>query len=55
MSASEFDSRFFHLDRHADVAVATFLPAKLTDEDNIERLGQERHKRRKSSAQAADR
>jgi stage II sporulation protein AA (anti-sigma F factor antagonist) len=41
MSARDFDSRFFLLDRRDDVAVATFVPAKLTDEDNVERLGQD--------------
>jgi stage II sporulation protein AA (anti-sigma F factor antagonist) len=41
MSASEFDSRFFLLERRDDVALATFVPAKLTDEDNVERLGQD--------------
>lgn len=42
MSVSELDSRFFQLHNVSDdVAVATFSSKKLTDEDNVERLGQD--------------
>ncbi len=37
----DFDPSFFELDREGDIAIATFHDSRLTEEDNLEQLGQE--------------
>lgn len=41
MPPSDYPTQFLNVDIDGDTAVVRFKPARLTDEDNIERLGHE--------------
>lgn len=41
MTEFEFDPGYFDLESDGDIAVATFVATRLTEEDNIEQLGHE--------------